>query len=202
MQHSVFAVTVGKNQSVFIIQLSINFFYAGKKNICPTFFFIEKVACNSCTESCVVHIREFFFEILLNQTKIRLYLPFYDWFGTANGHCPFAVTNQTLHGKYNLISVWFSNISKKFLADTDQSKKVTLQTRQNGSPRRSSHQTRQVGNHNPGILTVASKIWHEKLAQQKVNIDKAAIMKNIQYIFTHKNISRIKEFHMLIIYHH
>ena len=28
------------------------------------------------------------FEILLNQTEIILYLPFYDWFGTANGRVP------------------------------------------------------------------------------------------------------------------
>ena len=44
-------------------------------------------------------------EILMNQTEIRLYLPFSDWFRTANGHCPFAVPNQSVYGKYNPISV-------------------------------------------------------------------------------------------------
>ena len=34
-------------------------------------------------------------ENLLNQAEIRLYLPCTDWFGIANGHCPFAVPNQS-----------------------------------------------------------------------------------------------------------
>ena len=51
----------------------------------------------------------------LNQTEARLYLQFSDWFGTANGHCPFTVPNQSENGKYNLISGWFDKISKKFL---------------------------------------------------------------------------------------
>ena len=46
--------------------------------------------------------REFFSEILLNQTEIRLYLPFSDRFGSEND-------------KYNLVSVWFNRISKKIL---------------------------------------------------------------------------------------
>ena len=37
-----------------------------------------------------------------------------NWFGIANGR-PFAVPNQSVHGKYNLISVWFNTISKRFL---------------------------------------------------------------------------------------
>ena len=53
-------------------------------------------------------------EILVNQTEIRLYLPFPNWFGTANRR-PFAVQNQSVHGKYNLISIWFNNISERFL---------------------------------------------------------------------------------------
>ena len=56
------------------------------------------------------------FEILLNQTEIRLYLPFSDWFGTSNGLCLFAFPNQSEDSKYNLISVWFNNISKIFLS--------------------------------------------------------------------------------------
>ena len=32
-------------------------------------------------------------------------------FGTDNGHCSFAVPNQSENGKYNLISVWFNKIS-------------------------------------------------------------------------------------------
>ena len=47
------------------------------------------------------------FEILLNRTDIRLYKPFSDWFGTANGQCPFAVPNQPENGKCNQIWVWF-----------------------------------------------------------------------------------------------
>ena len=54
-------------------------------------------------------------EILLNQPEIRLYLPFSDWFETANGQCPFTVQNQPENGKYNLISGWFNKISKRFL---------------------------------------------------------------------------------------
>ena len=50
------------------------------------------------------------FQILLNKTQIRFHLPFSDWFRTANGQCP-------LHGKYNLISVWFNKISKRFRKD-------------------------------------------------------------------------------------
>ena len=38
------------------------------------------------------------FEILLNQTETRSYLPFFDRFGTANGHCPFAVPNKSENG--------------------------------------------------------------------------------------------------------
>ena len=56
------------------------------------------------------------FEILLNQTEIGLYLPFSNWFVTANGQCPFAVPNQSLKMvKYNLISVWFNKIWNRFL---------------------------------------------------------------------------------------
>ena len=32
-----------------------------------------------------------------------------------NGQCPFAVLNQSENGKYNLISVWFDEISEIFL---------------------------------------------------------------------------------------
>ena len=49
------------------------------------------------------------------QTGIRLYSPCNDWFRTANGQSPFAVPIQSLHGKYNLVSVWFNRISKIFL---------------------------------------------------------------------------------------
>ena len=53
------------------------------------------------------------FGIIFNQTEVRFYLPFPDWFGTANGHCPFLVPNQSENGKYSPISVWFDKISKK-----------------------------------------------------------------------------------------
>ena len=46
---------------------------------------------------------------------MRLYLPFSNWFRTSNGQCPFLVTIQSVHGKYNMISVWFNKISKIFL---------------------------------------------------------------------------------------
>ena len=52
--------------------------------------------------------RETLFEILLNQTEIRLYLPCTDWFGTANGQCPFAVRNHSEKEKNNPISQDFS----------------------------------------------------------------------------------------------
>ena len=45
------------------------------------------------------------FEILLNQTEIRL----------NSKRCPFAVPNQSVHGKYNLFSVLFNKIWKTFL---------------------------------------------------------------------------------------
>ena len=54
-------------------------------------------------------------EILSNQPEIRLYLPCTDWFGTANGQCLFAVPNQSVNGKYNLISGWLDKISERFL---------------------------------------------------------------------------------------
>ena len=57
--------------------------------------------------------RENLFKILLNQTAIRLYLPFSDRFWNQTDFC--LVPNQLENGKYNLISVWFSNISKIFL---------------------------------------------------------------------------------------
>ena len=58
--------------------------------------------------------RIFFFEILLNQPEIRLYLSFSDWLGTQTDTYV-CVPNQSVHGKYNLISVWFNKISKIFL---------------------------------------------------------------------------------------
>ena len=51
------------------------------------------------------------FEILWNEPEIRFYLPCTDWFGTANGQCPFVVPNQLLHGKYYLILIRLNNIS-------------------------------------------------------------------------------------------
>ena len=53
------------------------------------------------------------FEILLNQTEIGLYLPFSDWFGTKRTSFWFQIHPE--NGKYNLISVWFNKISKRFL---------------------------------------------------------------------------------------
>ena len=47
-----------------------------------------------------------------NQIVFTIFL---DWFGTANGRCPFAVPHQSKNGKFNLISVWFNKISKIFL---------------------------------------------------------------------------------------
>ena len=52
------------------------------------------------------------FEMLLNQTGIRLYLSFSNWFGTANGRVRL-VPNQSENGKYNLISGWFDKIPKR-----------------------------------------------------------------------------------------
>ena len=52
------------------------------------------------------------FEILLNQTEIRLYLSCTDWFGTKRSVR--LVPNKSMRGKYNIISVWFNKISKRF----------------------------------------------------------------------------------------
>ena len=57
----------------------------------------------------------YIFEILSNQTEIRLYLLFSVRFGTTNGQCPFADPNISENGMYILISVWFDKISKRFL---------------------------------------------------------------------------------------
>ena len=46
-------------------------------------------------------------EILLNQTEVRLYLLFSDWF--------WLIPNQSENGKYNLTSVWINKIPKSFL---------------------------------------------------------------------------------------
>ena len=62
----------------------------------------------------MVHTEKYFWNII-KSNRIRLYLPFSNWFETANGQCPFAVPNQSVHGKYNLISVWFNKIWKRFL---------------------------------------------------------------------------------------
>ena len=54
------------------------------------------------------------FEIYLNQTETRLYLACNDWFRTKRT-CPFDIPSQLVHGKYNLISVWYDKIWKRFL---------------------------------------------------------------------------------------
>ena len=56
--------------------------------------------------------REIFSEILLNQTQIRLYLTFSDWFGTKRTVFVW-FQNQSENVKYNLIWVWFNKISEK-----------------------------------------------------------------------------------------
>ena len=69
----------------------------------------------------MIFIEKYFLN-LINQTEIRLYLPFSDWFGTKrmavwfgteNGRS-FSAPNQSGNGKYNLISGWFNLISKIF----------------------------------------------------------------------------------------
>ena len=56
------------------------------------------------------------FQILLNQTEIRLYLPCTDWFGIANEQRPgLLFQNQSEHCKYNPISVRFDKNWKIFL---------------------------------------------------------------------------------------
>ena len=56
------------------------------------------------------------FQILSNQTEIRLHVPCNDRFGTGKRTLyPFAVPNQSVHGKYNLIWVWFYKIWEIFL---------------------------------------------------------------------------------------
>ena len=84
------------------------------------FKFSERISFNFVTwylssSNRVIVYTENLFEILLNQPDIRLYLPFSDWFGTANWQCPFTVPNWSENSKYNLISCWFDKISKRFL---------------------------------------------------------------------------------------
>ena len=55
------------------------------------------------------------FQILLNQTEIRLYLRLHRLIQNSKRTCPFAVPNYSENDKYNLISVWFDNIWKTFL---------------------------------------------------------------------------------------
>ena len=57
---------------------------------------------NNSTTLPTIHQRNFF-GILLIQTEIRLYLPFSEWFN-----------NQSVHGKHNLISIWFNKTWKRF----------------------------------------------------------------------------------------
>ena len=53
------------------------------------------------------------FWILLNEPEIRLYLPFFDWFGTKRTSVWFQ--NQSENVKYNLTWVWFNKIWKILL---------------------------------------------------------------------------------------
>ena len=59
------------------------------------------------------------FEILLNQPEISFYLPFSDWFETKQT-LSFCVPNQLEKGKYNLISVWFNKVPRRFLCVLEQ----------------------------------------------------------------------------------
>ena len=91
--------------------------HASRGKFPPSFFFFsfcrERKLCFLSTWK--NYAQRNLFEILIDQIEIRLYLPFFDWFGTANGQCPFAIPNQSGNGKYNQISVWFDKISKRFL---------------------------------------------------------------------------------------
>ena len=75
-----------------------------------------------CTDSFsrnyIFYTRRNLFGISSNQTQIRLYLPFSDWFGTTTGHCPFAVPNHSKNGKYNLISVYLIRFRNNFFVCT------------------------------------------------------------------------------------
>ena len=51
----------------------------------------------------------FFLEILLNQTKIRLYLPYSDWFRIKRTVSVWFQINLKM-----VNSVWFNNVSKRF----------------------------------------------------------------------------------------
>ena len=54
------------------------------------------------------------FEILLNQTELRLHLPFSDWLGTKRT-VSICCAYQSENGRCHIISVWFNRISKIFL---------------------------------------------------------------------------------------
>ena len=65
-------------------------------------------------DCCNAYTQRSLFETLLNQTEIRLYLPFSDWFWTKRtvfpNQNPIPIQNQSENGKYNLIWVWFNKI--------------------------------------------------------------------------------------------
>ena len=61
------------------------------------------------------HTRRNLFGILFNQTEIRLYNVYTSFRLIWNQTDVSLVPNQPENGKYNLISVWFNNISKIFL---------------------------------------------------------------------------------------
>ena len=54
----------------------------------------------SCTTECL-QIQRIFFEILINQTEIRLYLPLSDWFGSKRTEVRFQINRCMLN------TIWF-----------------------------------------------------------------------------------------------
>ena len=66
--------------------------------------------CDGCSFS-ILHAEKYFPNLIKSNPNQIVFTMHPDWFGTANGRCPFAVPNQSVHGEYNLISVWFNKIS-------------------------------------------------------------------------------------------
>ena len=72
-----------------------------------------------------VHTEKSFRNVFKSNRNQIVFTIFLDWFGTASGHSPFFVPNQSENGKYNLILVRLNTISKRFLCVRYQTRNTT-----------------------------------------------------------------------------
>ena len=73
---------------------------------------------DSCTPFFPVQT-EFFFWNLIKLNRKQIVFTIFWLIRNTNGHCPFAVPTKLENGKYNLNSVWFNTILKRFLCVWD-----------------------------------------------------------------------------------